>query len=488
MVFSSLLFCTIFLPICLLAYYGIPKLVGGGADKRIILSNYILLGFSLVFYAFGGAKYLILISLVILINWGAGFLCSKKRHSGAIRRFGLLFAVICDLGLLFFFKYFNLFIATIENMFFAGELSIAERFTGIFSGTGTGVLGIAQIVLPVGISFFTFQALSYVIDVYNDQVDVQGNIFYFALYISCFPQLIAGPIVHYKDIASQLTDRTVGSYEFAEGIKRFCFGLGKKVIIANTLAEIVDRIWATDISQLDATVAWLGSICYTFQIYYDFSGYSDMAIGLGKMFGFDFKENFNHPYRSESIKEFWRRWHISLSTWFRDYVYIPLGGSRCTLRRTCFNIFIVFMLTGIWHGANWTFLIWGLSYGILMILERVGLGEILEKNPIRFFNRMLVFLMVNFLWVIFRADNIMLAGTYISRMFAGGIRILNLLSYLSGMKLIAIICCALFGGFVQAHIRVKAIKGNMLLSLLLLIISLLFLVNGTYNPFIYYQF
>ncbi|MBR1622832.1 MAG: MBOAT family protein, partial [Pseudobutyrivibrio sp.] len=437
MVFSSLLFCTIFLPICLLAYYGIPKLVGGGIDKRIILSNYILLGFSLVFYAFGGAKYLTLISVVILINWTAGFLCSKKRHGDGVRKAGLIFAIICDLGLLFFFKYFNLFIATIENMFFAGDLSLSERLTGMFSGTGTGALVIEQIVLPVGISFFTFQALSYVIDVYNDQVDVQGNIFYFALYISCFPQLIAGPIVHYKDIAGQLTDRTVGSYEFAEGIKRFCFGLGKKVIIANTLAETVDKIWATDISQLDATVAWLGSICYTFQIYYDFSGYSDMAIGLGKMFGFDFKENFNHPYRSESIKEFWRRWHISLSTWFRDYVYIPLGGSRCTLKRTCINLFIVFLLTGIWHGANWTFLIWGLSYGILLILERLGIGEILEKNPVKFLNRMLVFLIVNFLWVIFRADNIMLAGTYISRMFAGGIRILNLLNYLSGMNLIA---------------------------------------------------
>ena len=488
MVFSSLLFCTIFLPICLLAYYGIPKLVGGGIDKRIILSNYILLGFSLVFYAFGGAKYLTLISVVILINWTAGFLCSKKRHGDGVRKAGLIFAIICDLGLLFFFKYFNLFIATIENMFFAGDLSLSERLTGMFSGTGTGALVIEQIVLPVGISFFTFQALSYVIDVYNDQVDVQGNIFYFALYISCFPQLIAGPIVHYKDIAGQLTDRTVGSYEFAEGIKRFCFGLGKKVIIANTLAETVDKIWATDISQLDATVAWLGSICYTFQIYYDFSGYSDMAIGLGKMFGFDFKENFNHPYRSESIKEFWRRWHISLSTWFRDYVYIPLGGSRCTLKRTCINLFIVFLLTGIWHGANWTFLIWGLSYGILLILERLGIGEILEKNPVKFLNRMLVFLIVNFLWVIFRADNIMLAGTYISRMFAGGIRILNLLNYLSGMNLIAIICGALFGGFVQAHMSVKAIKGNMLLCLLLLVISLLFLVNGTYNPFIYYQF
>ena len=488
MVFSSLLFCTIFLPICLLAYYGIPRLIGGGTDKRIIVSNYILLGFSLLFYAFGGAKYLILISVVIMINWGAGFLCSKRRHGLIVRRIGLILAIASDLGLLFFFKYFNLFIATIENMFFASDLDFADRINGIFSGSGTGALGITEIVLPVGISFFTFQALSYVIDVYKDQVDIQPNVFYFALYISCFPQLIAGPIVHYKDIASQLTERTVGSYEFAEGIKRFCFGLGKKVIIANTLAQIVDRIWNSDISQLDATVAWLGSICYTFQIYYDFSGYSDMAIGLGKMFGFDFKENFDHPYRSESIREFWRRLHISLSSWFRDYVYIPLGGSRNGLKRTCLNLFIVFLLTGIWHGANWTFLIWGLSYGILLIIERVWLGSLLEKNPIKFFNRLLTFLLVNFLWVVFRADNIMLAATYISRMFVGGIRILNLLAYLSGMSLIAILCGALFGGFAQSHLSVKAVKDNMFVCLFLLIISLLFLVNGTYNPFIYYQF
>ncbi|WP_028234487.1 MBOAT family O-acyltransferase [Pseudobutyrivibrio sp. MD2005] len=488
MVFSSLTFCTIFLPICLLAYYGIPRLVGGGIYNRILLSNYILLGFSLLFYAFGGVKYLALISLVILINWGAGFLCSKKQDSKHIRRLGLILAILGDLGLLFFFKYFNLFIATIENIFYAGDLKLSERITGVFTGNGTGALGIAEIVLPVGISFFTFQALSYVIDVYNDTAELQPNLFNFALYISCFPQLIAGPIVHYRDVATQITERQVGSYEFAEGIKRFCFGLAKKVIIANTLAGIVDKVWKTDISQLDATVAWLTSICYTFQIYYDFSGYSDMAIGLGKMFGFDFKENFNHPYRSESIQEFWRRWHISLSTWFRDYVYIPLGGSRCSMKRTCLNIFVVFLLTGIWHGANFTFLIWGLIYGLLLIFERLWFGEILKKNKLKFINRLLTFFIVNLLWVIFRAKTILDAFLFISRMFVGGIRVLNLLTYLSGMSLIAIFLAILFGGFVQAHISIKAVKGSMVICIVLLVLSLLFLVNGTYNPFIYYQF
>ncbi|SDB31310.1 alginate O-acetyltransferase complex protein AlgI [Pseudobutyrivibrio sp. YE44] len=488
MVFSSLIFCTIFLPLCLLVYYGLPRIAGGGIDRKIILSNYILLFESLIFYAFGGVKYLLLIGVVIFINWSAGFLCAPNRHRNIVRVLGLIFAVLADMGMLFFFKYFNFFIATIENVFYPGKLTIAQRATGILSGVGTGALGISEIVLPVGISFFTFQALSYVIDVYKNDAELQGNILYFALYISCFPQLIAGPIVHYKDIASQLSERNVGSNEFAEGIKRFCFGLSKKVLIANTLAAVADQIWSSDISQLDVTVSWLGAICYTFQIYYDFSGYSDMAIGLGKMFGFDFKENFNHPYRAESIQEFWRRWHISLSTWFRDYVYIPLGGSRHGMGRTCFNIFIVFLLTGIWHGANWTFFIWGLVYGILLIFERLWFGKILAKNPIKFFNRILIFIIVNSLWVVFRAGTIMEAGAFISRMFVGGLKPLNLFNYLSGMSVIAFICAMLFGGFVQAHMSVKAVKGNMLVCLTLLLLSLLFLVNGTYNPFIYYQF
>ena len=488
MVFSSLLFCTIFLPLCLMVYYIAPGLIGRGTDKKILFSNYILLAFSLLFYGFSGAKYLILIFLVILINWGAGFWCSKKYHTYRVRRRSLILVLVADLGLLFLFKYFNLFIATIENIFFPRGLSIAERLDGIFSGTGTGALGLPQIILPVGISFYTFQALSYVIDVYNDKTDVQPKLSNFALYISCFPQLIAGPIVNYKDVCTQLSERTVGSSTFVKGIKRFCCGLAKKVIIANTLAELVDRVWATDIANLDATVAWLASICYTFQIYYDFSGYSDMAIGLGKMFGFDFKENFNHPYRAESIQDFWRRWHISLSTWFRDYVYIPLGGSRCTMSRTCFNIFIVFLLTGIWHGANYTFFVWGITYGILLIIERVFLGKLLKKNPVKPLNRIGTFLIVNFLWVVFRADNIKVAFTFIGRMFTGGIRVLNLFTYLSGMTLIALVLSLLFAGFLQAHIDISKLKSNACFCIFLLLISLLFLVNGTYNPFIYYQF
>ena len=442
----------------------------------------------MTFYAFSGIKYLLLIWVVIFINWCTGFLAAKGRHGEIVRKLGLTIAILCDMGMLFFFKYFNLFIATIENIFLAEGMDSSERTMAIISGVGTGALGIEQIVLPIGISFFTFQALSYVIDVYNDTVDIQPNLLFFALYISCFPQLIAGPIVHYKDIASQLSDRTVGSYEFSEGIKRFCFGLSKKVIIANTLAQVADKIWEGDIAQMDATVAWLGALAYTFQIYYDFSGYSDMAIGLGKMFGFDFKENFNHPYRAESVRDFWRRWHISLSTWFRDYVYIPMGGSRCNMFKTCFNVFIVFLLTGIWHGANWTFLVWGVVYGLLVIIERLFMGKLLELNPIKFINRLLVFVIVTILWVVFRSGTIVEAYTFITRMFIGGFKPINLLNYLSGMSLITLMFAPLFAGFVPSHMSVKAVKGNMFVCLFLLLVSLLFLVNSTYNPFIYYQF
>ena len=291
---------------------------------------------------------------------------------------------------------------------------------------------------------------------FNDDAELQENLGYFALYISCFPQLIAGPIVHYKDIATQLSDRKVGSYEFAEGIKRFCFGLSKKVLIANTLAAVADKVWATNLSNLDATTAWLGAICYTFQIYYDFSGYSDMAIGLGKM--------------------------------FRDYVYIPMGGSRCSISHTCLNIFVVFLLTGIWHGANWTFLVWGVVYGILLIIERLWFGKILEKNPVKFVNRLLIFIIVTLLWVVFRAENIMDAGVFISRMFIGGFKPLNLINYLSGLSVIALVCAPVMAGFLQDHMSVKAVKGNAFVCLALLMLSMLFLVNGTYNPFIYYQF
>lgn len=487
MVFSSIIFCTIFLPVCLAGYFTIPRLLKFQGISKLRLQNYILLFFSIVFYAFGGIKYLFLIGAIILINWGGGLLVGSAAMS--TRKKWLIATIALDLCTLFFFKYFNLFIALIEQIFFPKIHNLGAIMSGIFSGTGNGALGIEAIVLPVGISFYTFQALSYVVDVYRNEVKLQYSFANFALYIVCFPQLIAGPIVHYKDIERALSKRQCSAELFSEGIRRFCFGLSKKVLIANSLGFVVDNIYAENILKLDATTAWIGSLFYSFQIYYDFSGYSDMAIGLGKMFGFEFKENFNFPYQAHSIQDFWRRWHISLSTWFKNYVYISLGGNRRGLKITCRNVLIVFLLTGIWHGANWTFFLWGLIYGIFLVIERLGFGKLLERNPIKFANRIFVFLIVNFLWVLFRSDDIHSAFLFIGRMFTGGIDLRVLLRFLSFGSIIAFVLAILFSGFLQTKLKLFNNKKVMsVCAIILYVVSLVFMVNGTYNPFIYFQF
>ena len=272
-------------------------------------------------------------------------------------------------------------------------------------------------MLPIGISFFTFQAMSYVIDVYSGRAQVQKNILKFALYVSFFPQLIAGPIVKYSDVARQIDTRKESAPLFVSGQRRFICGLAKKVLLSNTFALTADAVWAMEPEQMGSLTAWLGALSYTMQIYYDFSGYSDMAIGLGRMFGFRFKENFNYPYTSLSVQEFWRRWHISLSSWFKEYVYFPLGGSREGSGKTYRNVFIVFLLTGIWHGANFTFLAWGLLYALLQIIERLFLGKLLVGNPVKPVNWVYTMLMVILGWVLFRSDNIVYAGKYIAAMF-----------------------------------------------------------------------
>lgn len=306
------------------------------------------------------------------------------------------------------------------------------------------------VTLPIGISFFTFQALSYVIDLYRNQYKAQRNIINLALYISFFPQLIAGPIVKYKDINEQLNNRSVTSEKMAEGIRRFIYGLGKKVIISNTVAQCVDKIYALDYGQLTGILAWVGAILYTLQIYYDFSGYSDMAIGLGKMFGFEFLENFQYPYLSKSIQEFWRRWHISLGTWFREYLYIPLGGNRKGTARTYANLFLVFFMTGLWHGANYTFILWGLYHGLFQIIERAGFGKTLERHKLAaHFYAAVVFI---FGWVLFRADNLIQAGVMVKRMIFPWqyTESTLLLGQLFGAKTVLVIICGILGcGFVQ---------------------------------------
>lgn len=490
MVFSSSIFLICFLPICLLVYEVVPKVLGKRTDRRTV-QNIILLIFSILFYSLGGVKYLALMVLIILINYAGGFLCCKGRHSDAARTVFLVLIIQINLLILLFFKYSNFVVSIIENVFFNEERKLVA-LQNILMAKGNGHLGFPEIVLPIGISFYTFQALSYVIDVYRDKVKLQSNPFYFALYISFFPQLIAGPIVQYKDIEDQIINREENVNKVAAGIKRFCYGFAKKVIIANTMAEIVDSVWALDFENMGALLAWFGAICYSFQIYYDFSGYSDMAIGLAGMFGFELKENFNYPYQAESIKEFWRRWHISLSSWFRDYVYIPLGGSRNGTAKTYRNLFLVFLLTGIWHGANWTFVVWGVSYGILLILERAFLGEKLEKIKWKSIRRILVFVVVTILWVVFRADNILDAGAFISRMFIGGKGEYNIFTYLSAKSFICFIFAVLCGGILQ---KININKRNLIyrffsyaFAIVLLLVGMFMLVNGTYNPFIYFQF
>ncbi len=461
-----------------------------------------LLIFSLVFYAFGGVYYIGLLFLVILINFLGGIALG---HSGPGKKISpkgiLVLTVSADILILFFFKYFNLLIAVIENIFFRDDGSFISR---LFMAEGTGALGFEKIILPIGISFYIFQALSYVIDVYLGNAGVQRNFFRFALYISFFPQLIAGPIVKYKDIEEQIGSRKENTDLFTEGVMRFCRGLGKKVIIANTLGEMVDSVWTVDVGSIGALLAWFCAICYSFQIYYDFSGYSDMAIGMGKMFGFEFRENFNLPYTSSSVREFWRRWHISLSSWFRDYVYIPLGGSRKGSVATYRNVFIVFLLTGIWHGANQTFLVWGLTYGILLILDRAFLGKLLEKKPLTYISRPLTFIVVTILWVVFRADNIKAAFEFISSMFSKGSGDYGILSFLSMKVIVAFIAAIVFSGLCSrkknTEKKEKADKTDKTDSvpayrlfdyasaLILLVISMILLTNGTYNPFIYFQF
>ena len=346
MLFSSITFLFAFLALVLILYFIVP----------CRLKNPVLLIFSLVFYAWGEAVYIVLMLASILVAYITGIFADRKREN--VSKHGpflaMLFAIIWNIGLLFFFKYTDFFISNANSMF----------------GFNIKLLGLT---LPIGISFYSFQTLSYVIDVYRGEVKAQKNIITLATYVSLFPQLIAGPIVRYQTIENQLNYRKESLGQFADGVKRFAIGLGKKVILANNIGFLFSEISGTPQSELSVTASWIGILAYTFQIYFDFSGYSDMAIGLGKMFGFDFLENFNYPYISKSITDFWRRWHMSLSSWFRDYVYIPLGGNRKGKARQCFNIMVVWFLTGFWHGANWNFMIWGVYFGIILLVEKLFL-------------------------------------------------------------------------------------------------------------------
>ena len=381
--------------------------------------------------------------------------------------------------MLAFFKYFN---------FFAGYIN---RFLG------QDAVPLSEFTLPLGISFYTFQAMSYVIDVYRKEVTAQRNFFSLLLYISLFPQLVAGPIVKYKDIEEQIKYRTKTDAKRAYGVKRFIYGLGKKVLISNVMGKYVDMVLAFETKQLSTGLMWLVMIMYAFQIYYDFSGYSDMAIGLGSMFGFDFKENFHYPYISKSVREFWTRWHISLSTWFKEYVYIPLGGNRNGKWRTYRNLFLVFLLTGFWHGAGLNFVFWGVFHGCFMVLERIGFGKLLEKNPFKVFNHIYMAVTVVCIWTFFRIESMQAAGEYLKGMFIYQRGEYNLFSCINLEIILLLVTAFLLCGVLQTAVprlkealyqkeKVSAVESVGLLAILLLCVVTL--SSNSYNPFIYFRF
>lgn len=454
MVFSSCIFLFVFLPVTYLLYCLCPN---------IKLKNALLILVSLLFYAFGEPVYILLMVGSIIVNYGLARAIAASDSGGKVP---LTITVIFNIGMLIVFKYSALLVTSVNTVCHV-------------------TLPVPEIALPIGISFYTFQALSYCIDVYRDRESVQKNLWKLMLYISFFPQLIAGPIVKYHDIEKQLTDRKLTWNDTAEGLCRFIYGLSKKLLIANVMASVVDTLYSTQINM--AITAWTVAICYILQIYFDFSGYSDMAIGLGRMFGFTFLENFNYPYISASIQEFWRRWHISLSTWFKEYLYIPLGGNRKGEKRTMLNKLIVFTCTGIWHGANWTFLVWGLFHGLFITLEYKKIIPL--KNKI--FAHIYTMLVVICGFVIFRADTISQAGHILASMFTGfkleaqeWMLLAKLATPYNICSLIAgILLCAPISTLVKKRVVLKYV-----VAAGLLLLCIMNLATSSYNPFIYFRF
>ncbi|MBC8536106.1 MBOAT family O-acyltransferase [Feifania hominis] len=465
MVFSSLLFLFCFLPLVLAAYYLCPR---GGR-------NFILFVFSLVFYAWGEPVYVVLMLFSTLVDYVHGLLVRRALDRGkrTLAKLVVASSAIINLGLLGFFKYADFLIGTLNAAF---GLSLAQM----------------NLPLPIGISFYTFQTMSYTIDVYRGDAPVQRNIISFGAYVAMFPQLIAGPIVRYQDVAEKLTFRRENLPQFLLGVERFLRGLFKKVLIANNVGMLWDTVYAA--SSWSVLSAWLGVFAFAFQIYFDFSGYSDMAIGLGHMFGFDFPENFDHPYVSKSISEFWRRWHITLGTWFREYVYIPLGGNRKGMAKTLRNMAIVWLCTGLWHGASWNFVLWGAYFGVIIIVERLFLGKLLERLP-GFLRHLYTLFLIGVSWVIFSFENLGKIGGYLGAMFGGAPLVdrsglYSLVNYLPLLVLFGI-CATPLASKLMERLRAAGTAGRCALGLLYaaaLFCSLSYLVDATYNPFLYFRF
>lgn len=463
MLFSSMTFIFLFLPIVCSLYLLVK-------DK---FKNHILLIASILFYAWGEPKYLSIMLLTIIINYfGAFYLDKFPKYKKAI----LTTTIIVDLAFLIYFKYFNFIMENLNTLF-------------------TSDFNFIDVVMPIGISFYTFQAMSYLIDVYRGDTKVQKDILKLALYICLFPQLIAGPIVQYSDVDKQIDNREENFEKVVYGVKRFIIGLAKKVLIANTLGAVADKIFDTSVFEVQTSIAWIGAIAYSFQLFYDFSGYSDMAIGLGSIFGFKFLENFNYPYISKSITEFWRRWHISLSSWFKNYLYIPLGGNRKGKIRTYINLFIVFLATGIWHGASWNFIVWGLWHGMFNIIEKLTGFNKKEGKKIAIVQHIYTLFIVVIGWVMFRAKNLTNAIKYIENMFGlfQNYPVFKISYYIDNIEKIMFVAAILCAMPIFKHFAEKP-KNKYIHILVNIWIMILFFLSvtsiaaSTYNPFIYFRF
>ncbi len=461
MVFSSLLFLFIFLPVFLAIYFILPKK----------LRNFILFISSLMFYAWGEPIYVSIMIFSTVLDYTCGYIIDRFREHKLIPKLGLALSIFGNLGMLGFFKYADFFISNTNKLL----------------GTHWDLLRIA---LPIGISFYTFQTMSYTIDLYRGKIQVQKNIITFGAYVAMFPQLIAGPIVTYSTVEKELNHRNVTFEDFGVGVMRFIEGLGKKVLIANNIGLLWDQMLTTSTNELSIIGAWLGAIAFGLQLYFDFSGYSDMAIGLGRMLGFRFPENFNYPYIAKSVSDFWRRWHMTLTGWFRDYVYIPLGGNRVSKPRFYLNIFIVWFLTGFWHGAGWNFILWGVLFAVLMIIERSFLLNYLEKLP-SFISRFYLLFVITISWVLFAHDSLGQAISYLKVMFGiGNNSIINTSTlYAITNFYVLLILGILFATPLMNKLKARLNEWALFLFYIgILFLSTAYLVDATFNPFLYFRF
>ena len=448
-----------FMPIAFLIYYLTPKRA----------KNFVLLILSLFFYAWGEVRYVPIMLVSIVTDYVAGQMIKRSNGRKWIRNSALAFSLTVNLGMLFFFKYTNFFIDNINAL------------------AGTSIPNLLNLTLPLGISFYTFQTLSYTLDVYMGKVEAEDNIINFGTFVVLFPQLIAGPIVKYTDINRELKERKIDLAQIQEGIKIFIFGLGKKVLIANNIGALWTQVEAMDFGSISTPLAWMGVIAFSLQIYFDFSGYSLMAVGLGKMLGFNFPQNFNFPYISRSITEFWRRWHITLSSWFKEYVYIPLGGNRVSSPRRYFNIFVVWLATGFWHGASWNFILWGLFFFVFLVIEKAFLLKKLEKY--RVFSHVYVLFLLVLSWALFAVTDMSKLSELYKTMFSftGGI---DWIYYLRNYIITFIVACILSTPLIEKIYnkvsKIKIVDYIILASIFLM--SVAYLVDATYNPFLYFRF